>query len=69
MDEISHAADRRAEHVRALEEERRGYEVRGLADRAKQVDAEIARIKGSPVERRTPSADKASPAKKAEKRA
>lgn len=63
-----YAAQRRADHIAALEHERTGYETRGLADRAKQVDAEIARVKGAPVARREPSADKAAPAKKAEKR-
>lgn len=38
------AAAQRADYVRALEEERRGYEVRGLKDRIAQVDAELARV-------------------------
>ena len=36
------AAERRAAHVAALRAERDGYERRGLTDRAKQVDAQIA---------------------------
>mgnify|MGYP000978960847 CR=1 FL=1 len=32
-------------YLDALQEERRGYEIRGLSDRLKQVDAEIARVK------------------------
>lgn len=33
------------QYLDALQEERRGYEIRGLSDRLKQVDAEIARVK------------------------
>lgn len=42
------ASERRAAYVAALEEERRGYEVRGLADRVKQVDEAIKAAKGAP---------------------
>lgn len=43
MPEIqSDAAERRAAHVAALRAERDGYERRGLTDRAKQVNAQIA---------------------------
>lgn len=47
------AAIRRASEVRALEEERVGYVARGLTDRVKQVDAEIARLQGEPPKKRT----------------
>ena len=53
-----HAADRRADHVRALEEEREGYKRRGLDDRVKQVDAEIARAKKSAPAGRGAAGDK-----------
>lgn len=46
-----HAAERRADHLRALTEERAGYVTRGLDDRVKQVDAEIARVKKAPAGR------------------
>ena len=42
MSDANTAAARRAEFVAALKEERRGYEVRGLADRVKQVDEALA---------------------------
>ena len=45
------AASRRADYVRALQEERRGYEVAGRADRVAEVDAELARVQGGPVGR------------------
>lgn len=48
----SDAAARRAAHIAALEDERRGYEVRGLTERAKQVDGELKRLKGAPKGRR-----------------
>lgn len=38
------AAERRAAHVVALEFERIGYERRGLTDRVKQVDAQLAAL-------------------------
>lgn len=41
------AAERRADYVRALEVEKAGLKQRGLDDRVKQVDAEIARAKKS----------------------
>lgn len=47
------AADARAAQVRALEEERRGYEVRGLKDRVAQVDAELAKFGKAPKGRST----------------
>ena len=54
------AAERRAAHVAALEEERHGYERRGLADRVKLVDAELAKFKCDVKGRRTkPEADEA----------
>lgn len=49
-----HAAAQRAAWVAALEEERRGYEVRGLSDRVAQVDAQIKAAKGSPRGRKSP---------------
>lgn len=32
--------------IAALEDERRGYEAHGKTDRAEQVDAELARLRG-----------------------
>jgi hypothetical protein len=40
--EAETAAEQRAAHIAALRAERDGYERRGLPDRAKQVDAQIA---------------------------
>ncbi|MBK6556212.1 MAG: hypothetical protein IPG16_03000 [Comamonadaceae bacterium] len=40
--EAETAAERRAAHVAALRAERDGYERRGLPERVKQVDAQIA---------------------------
>jgi len=53
------AAERRAAYVAALREERRGYEVRGLADRVKQVDAELARFDSAPKGRKARAIDEA----------
>ena len=46
------AAQRRSDYVRALQEERRGYEQRGLTDRVKQVDDAI-KAAGGTVKGRT----------------
>lgn len=46
MAENNEAAARREAWVAALEEEKRGYEARGLKDRAKAVDAAIDAAKG-----------------------
>lgn len=46
------AATQRADYVRALEEERHALKVQGKTDRVKQVDAELARVKGAPAGRR-----------------
>ena len=46
MAEKDEAAARRDAYVAALEEEKRGYEARGLKDRVKQVDAAIDAAKG-----------------------
>lgn len=53
MSEKPEGRDARKAHVEALQEERRGYEVRGLKDRVAQVDAEIKRVKGSVTGRST----------------
>lgn len=50
------AAAQREDHLRALEEERAGLKAAGKDDRVKQVDAEIARIKGEPKGRTAPDA-------------
>ena len=44
--------EQRADWVRALEEERRGYAARGLSDRVKQVDKQLAKFKAAPQGRR-----------------
>lgn len=56
-DEKNAAAEARAARVAALEFEREGYERRGLPERAKQVDAEIAKLKGDVKGRAKPKAD------------
>ncbi|GAA1790342.1 hypothetical protein GCM10009795_040040 [Nocardioides hankookensis] len=48
------AAAQREDHLRALEEERAGLKAAGKDDRVKQVDAEIARVKGEPKGRTAP---------------
>jgi len=53
MSDADVAARHRADEVRALTEERAGYAARGMTDRVKQVDAEIARITGDPPRKRT----------------
>lgn len=45
------AAERRADYLRALESEKAGLKQRGLDERVKQVDAEIARVKKAPAGR------------------
>lgn len=45
------AGARRADYLRALREERDGYERTGRPERAAEVDAEIARVEGRPVGR------------------
>ena len=52
-DAAAAAAAKRADEVRALTEERAGYVARGMTDRVKQVDAEIARLTGEPPRKRT----------------
>lgn len=49
------AASRRADHVRALREERDMLERAGKKDRVKAVDAELARLDAKPAERHAPS--------------
>lgn len=53
------AAAAREAWVAALEEEKRGYEVRGLVDRAKQVDQAIKAAKGAPKGRKSGDKDEA----------
>lgn len=48
------AAERRADRVRALEEERAGCKSRGLKDRVEQIDAELKRLSGKPEQRTAP---------------
>lgn len=49
------AAEQRAEYVAALKSERTSLEARGLKDRVKDVDAELARVEGKPAGRRKPA--------------
>ena len=56
-DEKEQAAAKRAAWIAALEEERRGYEVRGLTDRASQVDAQIKAAQSKPRGRKAPTTD------------
>lgn len=51
MSEKDVAAASRAEYVRALREERDGYERLNRPERVAEVDAEIARVEGRPVGR------------------
>lgn len=53
------AAAAREAQVAALEAEKRGYEVRGLKDRAKQVDDAIKAAQGEPKGRSKPAKDEA----------
>jgi uncharacterized small protein (DUF1192 family) len=53
------AAKARADYVRALKEERHGYEVAGNADRIAQVDEQLARFGAGPVKRTAPRKAKA----------
>ena len=56
------------DEVRALLVERQGYEARGLADRAAQVDEQLAaRGYAVPSERRAPEQSTAAPARRARK--
>lgn len=52
-------AERRADYLRALEEERGMCVVQGKADRVKAIDAEISRAKSAPTGRTAPQADQA----------
>ncbi len=56
---MSDAAQARADYVRALTEERHGYEVAGKTERIAQVDAELARFDAAPVKRVAPKKAKA----------
>lgn len=49
------AADRRADTLRALQEERDGYARLGKTDRVADVDASIAALTGKPAGRKAPS--------------
>jgi hypothetical protein len=53
------AAAKRDDYLRALDEELAGYKSVGKADRAKAVEAEIARVKKAPVGRGTEPAEEA----------
>lgn len=46
MSDLTGAAARRADYVRALQEERDGYARTGRTDRVAAVDAELARVTG-----------------------
>ena len=61
MDEREFAAARRADYVRALREEREGYERAGKPSRVAEVDAEIARVEGRPVGRSESPIEPAAP--------
>lgn len=50
----AHATARRADTLRALEEERLGYERLGKTDRVREVDAAIKTLTGKPAGRRAP---------------
>ena len=52
------AAERRADYLRALNDELEGYERVGRTDRAKDVKAEIARVKKAAPTGRTADAGK-----------
>lgn len=56
-DEKEQAAAKRAAWIAALEDEKRGYEVRGLTDRASQVDAQIKAAQSKPRGRKAPTTD------------
>lgn len=56
-DEKEQAAAKRAAWIAALEEEKRGYEVRGLTDRASQVDEQIKAAQSKPRGRKAPTTD------------
>ena len=51
MSDKDAAASRRADYIRALREERDGYQRFGKDDRVAEVDAELARVEGGPVGR------------------
>ena len=53
------AAERRAQHIAALEEEKVGYERAGKSDRVAQVDAELKRLGKKSGEQVTRKAEKA----------
>ncbi|MFN8185350.1 MAG: hypothetical protein U0R23_13135 [Candidatus Nanopelagicales bacterium] len=53
------AAKARADYVRALKEERHGYEVAGKTDRLAQVDEQLAKFGEAPVKRTAPKKAKA----------
>lgn len=53
------AAQQRAEYVAALKAEREGYARTGKTDRAKQVDAELARFNEAPKARKRTESSKA----------
>ena len=54
-----HAAERRADRVRALEDELTGYERAGKTERAEQVRAELKRAQREPKGRRSRRAQEA----------
>ena len=57
------AAKARADFVRALREEKHGYEVAGKTERAAQVDEQLARFGEAPVKRAAPKPQTAAAAK------
>ena len=59
MADHNQAAEDRGAWVAALEEELRGYKVRGLDDRAKQVEAAIRAAKGEPKGRKAKDSETA----------
>lgn len=51
---MTDSAAARADYVRALTEERRGYEMAGQTERVAEVDAELARFDAGPKKRTAP---------------
>lgn len=57
--QAAQAAARRADTIRALTEERRGYIAAGKTDRVAAVDAALATLTGKPAGRSAPRTSKA----------
>ena len=59
MTDSKEAAERREAWIAALEEEKRGYEVRGLPERVKAVDSAIRAARGEVKGRKAKGSDEA----------